>query len=474
MGLPIIIAIAVATALVGGGVIVLVARRRSGAAHGMSSDDPGDAEIAREAMRRVFGMLAIDDEARTGGPAAQQPPAMPIGVPAAAASAAGPKRPAVVAFDDQPELGTAAAVAGAPASTPLVGGARRGRRRIRRPTLRVDRLGALLVAGGIAVVAVTLATSHLWMPPGGVAGLTGNPPGIAGSSFGPVAAIGPSPGDTPGPSQLSSDGTAPTAPPLGPPGPATAPLPGQAGSTPAPNPPGTTPTPRPGTTPAPPIPTPTPAPGATPVPTPVPTPTPTPVPTPGPTPTPTPAPTPVVPATITLTGSSADLASGGSARTLTATVRDADGDPVPGQVVTFSQSGGGGSVTGLRSDTTDSSGVATAAVTGEEAGSVTVDAGVASLDDTMSFAVVPGALDRIALTPGSASISLGEFQSYTTTAFDAAGNTIGDVSSSATLSISLGGTCLATSCTAVIDGSYTVTSSYSGETDTAELDVSGL
>jgi outer membrane biosynthesis protein TonB len=470
MGLPIIIAIAVATALVGGGVIVLVARRRSGAATGMSSDDPGDAEIAREAMRRVFGMLAIDDEARTDGPAAQQPPAMPIGVPAAAASAAGPKRPAVVAFDDQPELGTAAAMAGATASTPLVGGARRGRRRIQRPTLRVDRLGALLVAGGIAVVAVTLATSHLWMPPGGVAGLTGNPPGIAGSSFGPVAAIGPSPGDTPGPSQLTSDGTPPTAPPLGPQGPTPAPLPGQAGATPAPRPPGTTPTPRPGTTPAPPIPTPTPAPGATPVPTPFPTPTPTPAPT----PTPTPAPTPVVPATITLTGSSADLASGGSARTLSATVRDADGDPVPGRVVTFSQAGGSGSVTGLGSATTNASGVATAAVTGDEAGSVTVDALIATLDDTMSFTVVPGALDHITLSPGSASISPAELQSYATTAFDAAGNTIGDVSGDAILTINLGGTCLATSCTALIDGSYTVTSSYSGETDTAELDVTGL
>jgi adhesin/invasin len=180
-----------------------------------------------------------------------------------------------------------------------------------------------------------------------------------------------------------------------------------------------------------------------------------------------------VPATITLTGSSADLASGGSARTLSATVRDADGNPVPGRVVAFSQRGGSGSVSGLGNATTDALGAATAAVTGDEAGSVTVDAGVASLHDTLSFTVVPGVLDHVALTPASASISPGEFQSYTTIAFDAAGNTIGDVSSSATLSISLGGTCLATSCTALVDGSYTVTSTYSGETDTAELDVSG-
>ena len=85
-------------------------------------------------------------------------------------------------------------------------------------------------------------------------------------------------------------------------------------------------------------------------------------------------------------------------------------------------------MTGLGSATTDGSGVATAAVTGAEAGSVTVDAGVGSLDDTMSFTVVPGALDHIIFSPGSASISPAELQGYTTMAFDAAGNTIGDVS----------------------------------------------
>jgi hypothetical protein len=128
-------------------------------------------------------------------------------------------------------------------------------------------------------------------------------------------------------------------------------------------------------------------------------------------------------------------------------------------------------VKGLGTGTTNGSGVATADLTGNLAGSVTVNARLGSLDDTLAFTVVPGALDHIQLTPDEAAISPGVPQTYATTAYDAAGNTIDVVSLLAALKISGSGTCLASSCTSLKKGQYRVTSTYSGETDMAHLTV---
>ena len=94
-----------------------------------------------------------------------------------------------------------------------------------------------------------------------------------------------------------------------------------------------------------------------------------------------------------------------------------------------------------------------------------------ALDATLSFSVIPGALDHLALTPGSTSIRAGRWQAYTTIAVDAAGNLIGNVSSSAVLAISPDGTCNTVMCAAIERGPHTVTSTYSGLTATAMLDV---
>jgi len=318
--------------------------------------------------------------------------------------------------------------------------ARLGRRRVIR-----DSLGALIVSGGLVVVAVAMLDPQLFSLAG-----SGSPAGgvlaIADSSFVPLAAptpsptveeLSPTPSDTPSP----SDGLSPS--------PSAAPGPSVPAATPVP----------PGPTPAP-----------TPVPTPRPTPAPTPRPTPRPTPVPTPTPTPG-PATIGLGGDGTDLTSGGAAETLSATVRDSLGRPVGGQLVVFSQASGSGSVSGLGSSTTDASGVATAQITGVLAGSVTVGAQSGDLGATLTVNVVPGALDHLALTPGSTAIHTGATQVYATLAYDAAGNLIGDVSASATLTIAPNGTCDATGCTAFERGPHTVTATYSGLAATAILNV---
>ena len=348
-------------------------------------------------------------------------------------------------------LGAGAVAAKAPSPTSSSAGSPVGSWRFGRERVILDSLGALVLCGALVVAAVAVIHPPLWFfadsASPGTAGAA-----IADGSFVPVVesspslvaeVLSPSPSDASNPSDSPSLSPSPaTDPPV---------------QTPAP-----TPTPPPG-----------PIPVVTPVPTPGPTPRPTPVSTPGPTPRPTPGPTPTPagPATVSIIGSTIDLASGSSARRLTATVRDALGQPVPGQEVAFSQASGTGSLTGLGSSTTDGSGIAVDDVTGDLAGAVTVDAHAGDLDATLSFKVVPGALDHLALTPGSTSIRADRWQAYTTIAVDAAGNLIGDVSSSAVLAISPDGTCGAGMCTASERGPHTVTSTYSGLSAMAMLNV---
>ena len=179
-----------------------------------------------------------------------------------------------------------------------------------------------------------------------------------------------------------------------------------------------------------------------------------------------------MPASLTLTGGTGDLASGGSARTISATVRDALGNPLPGWAVSFSAVAGSGTVTGLGAASTNGAGVATAQVVGDVAGPVTIEASTTGVSARLTLTVVAGALDHITLTPGSASVGAGQPQAFATRADDAAGNLIGDVSALAILQISPeGGSCGLGTCIAFKRGSYTVTSTYSGLVATATLRV---
>ncbi|MGH2513097.1 MAG: PKD domain-containing protein, partial [Candidatus Limnocylindrales bacterium] len=145
---------------------------------------------------------------------------------------------------------------------PVVPGrGRRGSDDNQRPRFIRDSLGALLVTGGIIVVALALFRPQLSILTGGVSPATATAPAIGDITFVPIATPSPTLGLTFSPSPSLAPSPTPVASP--------------------------TPTASPTL-----APTPTPTPVVTPRTTPRPTPRPTPVPTPRPTPTPTPKPTP--------------------------------------------------------------------------------------------------------------------------------------------------------------------------------------
>ncbi len=145
----------------------------------------------------------------------------------------------------------------------------------------------------------------------------------------------------------------------------------------------------------------------------------------------------IVPATdptqIVITSSTSDLASGAT-RQLTAEVRDSGNNLVAtdsGRTITFAKSGGAGTVAGLGTATT-SNGVAQLTVTGTLAGPITIGASAATLaSGSTTFAIVPGAADRVTVTSGTGSLSSGTPRTLTAEVRDAAGNVLtGDGSTS--------------------------------------------
>src|SRR5262249_21657268 len=77
----------------------------------------------------------------------------------------------------------------------------------------------------------------------------------------------------------------------------------------------------------------------------------------------------------------------------------------------------------------------------------------------ITIAVNPAGLDRLVMSPASASISAGGSQAYTAEGFDAYNNDLGDVTGQTAVSIGPGGSCdnTAHTCTATTAGTYTVT-----------------
>jgi len=88
------------------------------------------------------------------------------------------------------------------------------------------------------------------------------------------------------------------------------------------------------------------------------------------------------------------------------------------------------------------------------------------------FNVLPGALDHVTISPKTATITAGATQAYTLLAYDSYGNSW-DVTSSATFTItpSAGGSWSNNTYTSEKAGTWTVTGSYSGKSDTATLEV---
>jgi PKD repeat protein len=79
--------------------------------------------------------------------------------------------------------------------------------------------------------------------------------------------------------------------------------------------------------------------------------------------------------------------------------------------------------------------------------------------------------DHIVISPANATIQAGGSRAFTSEAFDTAGNPMGDVTASTVFSITPDGSCNGNTCTATQPGSHTVTGTYSGSSDDAELTV---
>ena len=173
-----------------------------------------------------------------------------------------------------------------------------------------------------------------------------------------------------------------------------------------------------------------------------------------------------MPASIVVTGSTADLASG-SNRLVTATVKDAAGNTVTSDnttTVTFAQTAGSGSVGGLGTASA-SAGVATKTVSGVLAGPVTITASAPLLtSDAITFAVVPGPGDHLTFTSSAANLTAGGARTVTAEVRDAAGNLVtGDSSTSVTFA-KTGGAGTVTGL-----GSATASSGVTSKSVTAQL-----
>src|SRR5439155_2762462 len=95
-------------------------------------------------------------------------------------------------------------------------------------------------------------------------------------------------------------------------------------------------------------------------------------------------------------------------------------------VVVFSQTAGAGSVTGL-GNATASSGVASLTVTGQTAGSVTIQAakqGGGLSTDSSTFSVTPGTATKLVFTSGTASVASGLTKTLTAAVEDANNNVV--------------------------------------------------
>jgi hypothetical protein len=107
-------------------------------------------------------------------------------------------------------------------------------------------------------------------------------------------------------------------------------------------------------------------------------------------------------------------------------------------------------------------------------GDYTVTGTDGELFDTAALTVSAGALSYIVIAPSENTITADETQAYTARGFDAHDNSLGDVTSDTTFSITAGGSCSeepTNVCGSTTVGEYTVTGSDGGKTDTALLHV---
>ena len=162
----------------------------------------------------------------------------------------------------------------------------------------------------------------------------------------------------------------------------------------------------------------------------------------------------------TVTASPTPIVADGSATTtVTVTLKDQYGNTVAGKAVAVSNTGSATLSSG-GSGTSDAAGVATFTSTDSTPEDVTYSAtgdGVA-LTQQASVNFTTGTLDHIVVSPSSATITAdGPGQAYTVTGYDALNNSLGDVTTDMTFTISPDGSCTGATCSATTAGSHTVT-----------------
>lgn len=106
------------------------------------------------------------------------------------------------------------------------------------------------------------------------------------------------------------------------------------------------------------------------------------------------------------------------------------------------------------------------------AGEYTVLAKLRGVSGQAMLTVVAADLDHLVLSPARATIQRGRPQDYTSEAFDAYGNSRGDVTMATRFTIDGGGTCVDNTCSATRLGDHTVTGHFAGAVGTAILTVS--
>jgi parallel beta-helix repeat protein len=109
--------------------------------------------------------------------------------------------------------------------------------------------------------------------------------------------------------------------------------------------------------------------------------------------------------------------------------------------------------------------------TATKAGVHSVTATIGGASTTASLTVTPGALDHLALSPTSATVTSDGTVSYSADGRDSYDNSIGDVTATTTFTISPDGSCTGAACTASRAGTHTVTATKSTKTGTATLQV---
>ena len=105
------------------------------------------------------------------------------------------------------------------------------------------------------------------------------------------------------------------------------------------------------------------------------------------------------------------------------------------------------------------------------AGNHTVKATRGAKNATAILHVTPGGTASIVISPDNATSLAGAGVTYTAQAFDSIGNSLGDVTSETTFSISPDGSCTANTCSATVAGAHTVTGTDGSFTDDASMTV---